>query len=54
MDTATLATTTWKATFSVAPLTIHHDKLPTETTVLFLGARSDAYGTMFKLAAPAF
>jgi hypothetical protein len=54
IDTAQLASTTWKATFSVEPVTVHHDKLPTETTVLFLGTRSDAYGTMFNLAAPAW
>lgn len=48
-DTARLAAKTWKAVFSVAPVTITRSQLPTETTVLFLGLHADSYGAMLNL-----
>jgi hypothetical protein len=52
IDTALLAGTTWKATSSVAPVTITRSQLPAETTDLFLGSHADSYGTIPNLAPP--
>lgn len=52
IDTALLAGTTWKATSSVAPVTITRSQLPAETTDLFLGSHADSYGTMLNRCRP--
>ena len=50
--TAKMAVGAWKATFDTGPMIVHHDKLPNDQTVCFMGNLADTYGAMFNLAPP--
>ena len=53
-DTARLASTTWKATYTTGPLTIRGSSLPSETTVVFMGKDAERYGQEFNLQPASF
>jgi hypothetical protein len=48
-EAATLAGQTWKGAFSTAPITVTREKLPAETTIIFMGNQADSYGTILNL-----
>lgn len=48
-DTAKIAATTWKATYSTDPITLTKSRLPSETTVVFMGPQADTFGKSLSL-----
>ena len=48
-ETAAIAAKEWKAAWATGPITISKDRLPGETTCLFMGLQAESMGTVLKV-----
>jgi L-ascorbate metabolism protein UlaG (beta-lactamase superfamily) len=49
-ETAAIAAKEWQAAWATGPITISKDRLPSETTCLFMGSQAESLGTILKVA----